>query len=347
MFGAKYSRLKFWIWSIILLIPFSFISVFVKATETSIELADLNLFFRFLFLLVIVLWMNSLANRIRDYGSNPWISLFALIPLVNVGLALYYGIARSKNKPEYNENIKNDETSLTKAVINHSKDIASEIKPAINEYKEKHSSLKTTAEERPISVSNNSEMNEDEIYEQIMIEIEEDKKVKSTWAKALAQSDGDRDKAESLYINFRFLQVYNDLMNLNNEKKDELVNLNKNNVLETENREIINKEYKLNKYLSDKGMRLISEISENEVIACFFNSPIDVTLEFIDDNWHLLEKEEKVEYLKKIDINILNKNEMNFLNKYHEDIKSPFVKITEYEIIVNSREFGLKKYKRK
>ena len=78
MFGAKYSRLKFWIWSIILLIPFSLLSVFVKATETSTELAASNLIFRGLFLLVIIIWMNSLANRIRDYGSNPWISLFVL-----------------------------------------------------------------------------------------------------------------------------------------------------------------------------------------------------------------------------------------------------------------------------
>lgn len=197
MFGAKYSRLKFWIWSIILLIPFSFISVFVKATETSIELADLNLSFRFLFLLVIVLWMNSLANRIRDYGSNPWISLFALIPLVNIGLALYYGIAKSKN----NDNVKTDETSLSNAVYNHSKDIVNDIKPAINEYKEKHS---TTKNENQTTKIINLEINEDEIYEKIMIEIEEDKKIKSTWAKALAQSDGDDKKAESLYIKFRF-----------------------------------------------------------------------------------------------------------------------------------------------
>lgn len=65
-----------------------------------------------------------------------------------------------------------------------------EIKPTINEYKEKHRSLKTTVEETSITISNNSEMNEDEIYEEIMIEIEENKKVKSTWAKALAQNDG-------------------------------------------------------------------------------------------------------------------------------------------------------------
>ena len=219
MFGAKYSRLKFWIWSIILLIPFSLLSVFVKATETSTELAASNLIFRGLFLLVIIIWMNSLANRIRDYGSNPWISLFTLIPFVNIGLALYYGIVKAKNKPENNENIKKEQTSLVKAVINHSKDIVNEIKPVINEYKEKHNSLNTIEKETMTIVSNNLEINEDEIYEQIMIEIEEDKKVKSTWAKALAQSDGDDKKENSLYINLRFQEIKNEKEVINKQKE--------------------------------------------------------------------------------------------------------------------------------
>ena len=49
--------------------------------------------------------------------------------------------------------------------------------------------------------------NEDAIYEQVMLEIEEDKKVKATWARALAQSDGDKDKAEALYIQFRVKEI--------------------------------------------------------------------------------------------------------------------------------------------
>ena len=47
------------------------------------------------------------------------------------------------------------------------------------------------------------DINEDEIYEQVMIEVEQDNKVKSTWAKALSQSDGDDKKAQSLYIKLR------------------------------------------------------------------------------------------------------------------------------------------------
>lgn len=205
MFGAKYNRLTFWIWSIILWIPFSVFSATIKATEMSDDLNDLNLGARILFIIIVIMWMNALANRIRDYGSNPWIAVFALIPLANIGLALYYGIAKYKNKPIENNTISNNSNpSLTKAVYNHSKDIANEIKPTINEYKERHS---TTKNENQTTKIMNSEINEDEIYEKIMIEIEEDKKVKSTWAKALAQSDGDDKKAESLYINLRVQHI--------------------------------------------------------------------------------------------------------------------------------------------
>ena len=205
MFGASYSRLTFWIWSVILWIPFSVFVSIIKATEMSDDLNDLNLGARILFIIIVIMWMNALANRIRDYGSNPWIAVFALIPLANIGLALYYGIAKYKNKPIENNTISNNSNpSLTKAVINHSKDIASEIKPTIDEYKERHSTTKNVNQ----TIENiNSEINEDEIYEKIMIEIEEDKKVKSTWAKALAQSDGDDKKAESLYINLRVQNI--------------------------------------------------------------------------------------------------------------------------------------------
>ena len=227
MFGAKYSRLKFWIVSICLLIPAVISNVFVRVLETSEN--NQNGFFIFLIInfVVVTLWINTLANRIRDYGSNPWISLFTLIPFVNIGLALYYGIVKAKNKPENNENIKKEQTSLVKAVINHSKDIVNEIKPVINEYKEKHNSLNTIEKETMTIVSNNLEINEDEIYEQIMIEIEEDKKIKSTWAKALAQSDGDDKKANSLYINLRvekIKEVYQDQVEIqrSQEKKGKL-----------------------------------------------------------------------------------------------------------------------------
>jgi succinate dehydrogenase hydrophobic anchor subunit len=48
--------------------------------------------------IISLLWLNTLANRIRQYGSNPWVALWALIPFVNIVLGLYYGIVKGKNK---------------------------------------------------------------------------------------------------------------------------------------------------------------------------------------------------------------------------------------------------------
>ena len=116
------------------------------------------------------------------------------ISLSLIGLLLFYVLNIIK---KVLFKAKKTVTSLSKAVYNHSKDIVNDIKPAINEYKEKHSITKT---ENEMTQSLNSEINEGEIYEKIMIEIEQDNKVKSTWAKAIAQSDGDDKKENSLYI---------------------------------------------------------------------------------------------------------------------------------------------------
>lgn len=90
---AKYSRLKFWIISIILLFPFYFL-IFVKDT---IKARDEDPFFvTVLMFLIILIWINTLANRIRDFGANPWLSLLGIIPFVNFAIAFYFGIVQYK-----------------------------------------------------------------------------------------------------------------------------------------------------------------------------------------------------------------------------------------------------------
>ena len=145
------------------------------------------------------------------------------ISLSLIGLLLFYVLNIIK---KVLFKAKKTVTPLSNAVYNHSKDIVNDIKPAINEYKEKHS---TTKNENQTTKIINSEINEDEIYEKIMIEIEEDKKVKSTWAKALAQSDGDKDKAESIYIKFRV-----EALNEGKVQLEELVDDNKKELYEIE-----------------------------------------------------------------------------------------------------------------
>ena len=139
-----------------------------------------------------------------------------VISLSLIGLLLFYVLNIIK---KVLFKAKKTVTPLSKAVYNHSKDIVNDIKPAINEYKEKHSITKT---ENEMTQSLNSEINEDEIYEKIMIEIEQDNKVKSTWAKALSQSDGDDKKANSLYINLRVQEIKIELENLQKQRALEI-----------------------------------------------------------------------------------------------------------------------------
>ncbi len=221
MFGVKYSRLKFWIISIILFIIAIPILIAKNILKDSVN-ADTILIIAVSGILVSAIWMNTLANRIRDYGDNPWVALFSIVPLANIGLALYYGIAKSNVKEIAK---KNDSNSLASAVYNHSKDIINGIKPAINEYKETHTLPNNDSQ------NNNTSIDESKIYEDIMIEIEQDNKVKSTWAKALSQSDGNRDKLESLYIKMRFdeikeeyiknIQLVDSIISFKNENEQE------------------------------------------------------------------------------------------------------------------------------
>ena len=221
MFRVKYSRLKFWIISISLFILLAFVNIFAKLFA-DINQINYEILLYIVMFIIPLIWMNTLANRIRDYGDNPWVALFSIVPLANIGLALYYGIVKSNIKEVAQ---KNDTNSLTSAVYNHSKDIINGIKPAINEYKETHTSPNNDCQ------NNNINIDESKIYEDIMIEIEQDSKVKSTWAKALSQGDGNRDKSESLYIKMRFdeikeeyiknIQLVDSIISIKNENEQE------------------------------------------------------------------------------------------------------------------------------
>ena len=54
-----------------------------------------SLSYPFVFILFII-WINTLANRIRDYGLSPWLALFALFPFLNFIVGLYFGIKKEK-----------------------------------------------------------------------------------------------------------------------------------------------------------------------------------------------------------------------------------------------------------
>lgn len=93
MFGAKYNRMKFWLINI----PVLFIGSVILGITKSGGLESANAIAS---LLILIILIHVLANRIRGFGSNPWLALLAILPFVGLFQALYYGCKRSKVAPQ-------------------------------------------------------------------------------------------------------------------------------------------------------------------------------------------------------------------------------------------------------
>ena len=257
------------------------------------------------------------------------------ISLSLIGLLLFYVLNIIK---KVLFKAKKTVTPLSKAVYNHSKDIVNDIKPAINEYKEKHQTNKK-------DTSNISSIDEDKIYEKVMLEIEEDNKVKSTWARALAQSEGNKDKAESIYIKERFLTIQKENFKL----KDNFDSNSLNNTqikVETfhDKTPIFYRKDELNLFMKQEGLHLVNYISEEEVICQPNNGPIERKVIYIKDKWQYSNNHYYPEIVKPTkDLKILSKLETKFLDKYNVNKNDKNVHIFLDEIIIELEE-GNKKY---
>ena len=90
MFGAKYSRTKFWLINL----PVIFLGLVVIGLTEAIGTEGTHAITS---IIVFVILIHILANRIRGFGSNPWLALWAILPLVGLFQALYYGCKKSGN----------------------------------------------------------------------------------------------------------------------------------------------------------------------------------------------------------------------------------------------------------
>lgn len=90
MFGAKYSRMKFWLLSLTVILIGSFIMILPMALDAEGTIAIISW-------VMSVILIHILANRIRGFGSNPWLALWAIIPLVGLFQSFYYGCKKSGN----------------------------------------------------------------------------------------------------------------------------------------------------------------------------------------------------------------------------------------------------------
>ena len=181
----------------------------------------LAIFVSIVILIISATLFSLLGLKLK--GESSLINIIIQITPVIIGFSLIrYSWKKITYSEESKDNILDSSQLLVKAVVNHGKEIVQDVKPAINNYIEKHSTDE-------IIVSNSmdkeehmkcEDINEDEIYDNVMLEIEEDKKIRSTWAKALSLSDGDENKANSLYIKLRVDFLIQEKKNIiENEKK--------------------------------------------------------------------------------------------------------------------------------
>lgn len=97
-------------------------------------------------LISLILFLNTFVFAITDtqaeIGGKAILGAALGIQLLIVGAVIYFIRflwRKITNKPEKsNDNVNNSSPSLEKAVDNHSKEIASTVKPSINEYKQRH-----------------------------------------------------------------------------------------------------------------------------------------------------------------------------------------------------------------
>lgn len=84
----------FWMVTIIAALVGGFLLVMVQSLAKASGNEGIESIFT---LILIFILINTLANRIRDYGSNPWLALWSLLPLVGLVQALYFGIKHKKS----------------------------------------------------------------------------------------------------------------------------------------------------------------------------------------------------------------------------------------------------------
>ncbi|TLT03401.1 DUF805 domain-containing protein [Aliarcobacter cibarius] len=257
-------------------------------------------------ILLIIPTISICIRRLHDINLSGWWGLL-FIPL---GFPmLIVGFIDSKEGKDSNTY----ESSLAKPVVNHSKELFKEVKPTINDYIQKHSQIDNDFKYEDDMIFEDT--NEDELYEKVMIEIEEDKKIKSTWAKALALSEGNKDIAESLYIKERVFFLKNqqkEYLKLKNDEKikevqiqnkvpkssfeiakeEYLKNYNnreseKEKCIDSYNKDKSELEMKLKNFLKKEKLIIISRINDIEVVAKNYSNPLQLKLKYIDSDWYV------------------------------------------------------------
>lgn len=130
---------------------------------------------------------------------------------------------------------------------------------------------------------NSFNINEDDFYEQAWSEVEENKQIKSIWAKAFTQSEGNSEKTKAIYMKLR-------VDSLKKEAEEKIHLAQKEFKQQASQQESTNDKVqrKLQNFLKSNAVYISKKISDFEYMVSHQNTPIDSTIKYINEEWRIV-----------------------------------------------------------
>ena len=119
--------------------------------------------------------------------------------------------------------------------------------------------------------------------EQAWSEVEENKQIKSIWAKAFTQSEGNSEKTKAIYMKLR-------VDSLKKEAEEKIHLAQKEFKQQASQQESTNDKVqrKLQNFLKSNAVYISKKISDFEYMVSHQNTPIDSTIKYINEEWRIV-----------------------------------------------------------
>lgn len=132
---------------------------------------------------------------------------------------------------------------------------------------------------------------EEAIYNEVAEELSNDIRKEGLWLKAIQNTDGNESKTLALYIKYRSEAIKTERQEAieeieANKLEYEKLEKRKKAMEEAEKAKVPNE---LQVFLKENGMNIVNQISSLKVRANYNNSPIDANLEYISDQWKIVD----------------------------------------------------------
>ncbi len=158
--------------------------------------------------------------------------------------------------------------------------IQDKILPTLNDY----TNFPNTQSKTEVVENYKASEYEESIYNKVAEELSNNIRKEGLWLKAIQNTDGDENRALSLYIKYRSEAIKTE-QKMAEQKRLEDAEIERKKRIAQELESSRSPANQLIIFLNKNHMRIIKEISETKVVANYNNSPMDAYLEFIDDSW--------------------------------------------------------------